>query len=218
VNLLHEIHGGDPFHGFAAAEVAPDEQGWNSFDPIWDRLIPELRPSLIIEVGTWKGASALVMAEVCRAAGLATQILCVDTWLGAGEFWEDKGDPDRFLSLRCRHGYPQVYFTFLANVVRRGFAGAIVPFPQTSLIAARWLARRGVQADLIYVDGSHDEQDVAADLAAYWPLIRPGGVLLGDDFAEDWPGVRQAVNTFAREHPYMEVTPSAKWLFRKPIA
>lgn len=216
MNLLHEIHGSDPFDGFAAADHAPDEQGWNSFDPIWDRLIPELRPALIIEVGTWKGASALVMAEACRAAGLAPQILCIDTWLGAGEFWEDKTDPDRFLSLRCRHGYPQVYYTFLANIVRRGFAGTIVPFPQTSLIAARWLARRGIQADLIYIDGSHDEPDVAADLAAFWPLLRSQGVLLGDDYAPDWPGVRRAVDAFALANPFLEITQTGKWLLRRP--
>jgi NAD(P)-dependent dehydrogenase (short-subunit alcohol dehydrogenase family) len=41
--------------------------------------------------------------------------------------------------------------------------------------------------DLIYVDGSHDYDDVAADLAAYRPLVRPGGVMFGDDYCGSWP-------------------------------
>jgi hypothetical protein len=50
----------------------------------------------------------------------------------------------------------------------------------------------GIRADLIYLDGSHDYEDVACDIAAYRPLLTPGGVLFGDDY-DTWVDVRQAV-------------------------
>jgi len=52
---------------------------------------------------------------------------------------------------------------------------------RSSLIAARWFAAAGFQADLVYLDASHDADDVYADIKAWWSNLRPGGVLFGDD-------------------------------------
>lgn len=183
----------DPYEGFDISGYQLDLHGWGSTDGVFSMLIDEIRPKTIIEVGTWKGASAIHMAKLSTA-----QIVCVDTWLGALEFWRDRDDENRFLSLNLKNGYPTVYYQFLANVVHSNCQDRITPFPQTSLIAARYFAEKQAQADMIYIDASHDEEDVAADLRAYWPLVRHGGVLFGDDY-DTWQGVRSAVNIFAQE-------------------
>jgi len=36
--------------------------------------------------------------------------------------------------------------------------------------------------DLIFIDGNHEFDFVLRDLQIYWKLLRPGGLLLGDDF------------------------------------
>lgn len=36
--------------------------------------------------------------------------------------------------------------------------------------------------DLVYVDGSHRALDVLVDAALSWPLVRPGGVVVFDDY------------------------------------
>ena len=195
--------------GFDATRYPLDLQGWGSDAPIFADLIAWTRPRLIIEVGSWKGASAIHMAGICAAQGLEAQILCVDTWLGAGEFiTAAPGDPER--DLRRVHGWPTVYYQFLANVVQTGHAGRIVPFPQTSQIAARWLAAQGVRAELIYIDGSHDAADVRQDIEAYVPLLQRGGVLFGDDY-DCWPSVRQAVEESGRA---FDVTDGRYWVLR----
>jgi hypothetical protein len=114
-----------------------------------------------------------------------------------------------------KNGYPALYQQFLANVLHRGCADMIVPVPNTSAITARLLHRRGVVADLVYIDGSHDEEDVYQDLSAYWNLLRPGGVLCGDDWHAFWYGVICAVNRFAREHELPVQVTGQKWLLRK---
>jgi len=36
--------------------------------------------------------------------------------------------------------------------------------------------------DLVYIDADHKWWSVVQDLAAWWPKVRPGGVMLGHDF------------------------------------
>jgi Methyltransferase domain len=124
-------------------------------------------------------------------------VLCIDTWLGGLEhlLWENEWNIRPF----CRHGYPTLFYQFLANVMREGLQDFIVPLPTTSLIGARWMRKKGLVADVIYIDGSHDEEDVYNDLKEFWRVLRPGGVMCGDDFSIVWYSVICAVNRFAKE-------------------
>lgn len=207
---MSSIHGGNIYEGFSYANYPCDIAGWRGDSAAFGELIAGVRPVLTIEVGSWKGASAITMAEVLKAGGLDGKILCIDTWLGALEFRMDQSDPERFKALDCRHGYPQVYFQFLANVCRSGHQDRIVPFPIDSATAALWLLSHGVSADLIYIDGSHEEEAVYQDLLDYSAVLRPGGILFGDDW--DWGGVRAAVEQFAREEHLPITRCHDKWV------
>jgi predicted O-methyltransferase YrrM len=210
MTLLHTIN---PYEGFNFRSYPLDLHGWGGQSPAFCELVVQTKPALIVEVGTWKGASALEMAEATRDAGLSTQILCIDTWLGALEFWTDRNDSERYESLQLRHGYPSVFYQFLANVCHKGFQDRIVPFPQTASIAALWLRFYGITADMVYVDASHEEEDVYQDLFNYWDIVAPSGILFGDDYS--WDGVRLAVNRFAREQGRQISFIADKWILRK---
>jgi predicted O-methyltransferase YrrM len=219
IDLLRLLHPTSPYEGFDASVYPFDPQGWNGDAPLFDRLADELRPALAIEVGSWKGQSAIHLASRMRAHRGDAQLLCVDTWLGSFDWWLDPARSPR-AEMRLLHGYPTLYWQFLANVVHAGLQGSIVPFPATSTIAARVLIARGVQADLVYVDASHEENDVYLDVVYYWHALRPGGVIFGDDYRADfYPGVVRAVDAFAREHALpLEVVDGQFWLLRKPAA
>lgn len=97
--------------------------------------------------------------------------------------------------------------------------------------------------DFVYIDARHDYCAVVEDLAAYWPLIRPGGVLAGHDYLtnpeqqaealqQDWGlcadgtrnegAVRGAVEDFAMRHGlvisvcYEEKVIWKTWMVQKP--
>lgn len=58
--------------------------------------------------------------------------------------------------------------------------------------------------DFVFIDANHLYEHVRNDLRAWWPKLRPGGLLTGHDYgtgrdAEGWWGVRRAVDEFARE-------------------
>jgi hypothetical protein len=165
--------------------------GWNSYSNIFSKLIDKVRPSVIIEVGSWVGASAIHMAKHCKSISLDTKIYCVDTWLGAEEFWNSARDTQE-RDLKLKNGYPQIYFDFLANVVEHGVQDMIVPVPNTSHIGSMILKNRGISAGLIYIDGSHDYTDVLGDIKDYYDLLAPEGIMFGDDIG--WHSVRSAVN------------------------
>ena len=183
--------------------------GWNSYSEVFNKTINEVRPQVILEVGTWLGASAIHMAKLCRKYSLNTKIFCVDTWLGAEEFWTYlKDTPER--DLKLKNGYPQVYFEFLANVVEHNVQDMIVPVPNTSHIASIILKKLEISPDLIYIDGSHEYQDVMADLNDYYELLRPGGIIFGDDIS--WVGVSNAVRNKFKEYELFE---NNFWIVKK---
>jgi hypothetical protein len=74
----------------------------------------------------------------------------------------------------------------------------ITPFPQTSAIAARWLKSHEIKADLIYIDASHDYDDVIQDLSQYFELLSDNGILFGDDYWID--DVKDAAQNFAQQN------------------
>lgn len=59
--------------------------------------------------------------------------------------------------------------------------------------------------DLIYVDGSHDYEDVKNDLYEAWKILNPNGLLLVDDWDHRFNltdyGVSLACWEFFRDHP-----------------
>lgn len=188
----------NPYDGFPLSEWRPDLQGWGSKDPIFAHLISAVEPQTIIEVGTWKGASAIQMAHLAKAGGLAPTIVCVDTWLGSPEHFLKRDHPAYWESLNMRNGYPQLYKQFLANVLHEGQHDVIVPLPQSSENAAIILAKLAVYGELVYIDAAHEYGAVLADLQRYWPLVTEGGVLFGDDFKHQ--PVADAARKFADMH------------------
>jgi predicted O-methyltransferase YrrM len=175
----------------------PDYQGWGSTHPILQESIEELRPNRIVEIGTWKGASAIFMAEQCRALGLSVEIVCVDTWLGNWQHWSRSSGVGSRIDLRLQNGLPRLYFQFMSNVLARGVDDLITPLPLTSLGAAKLFAHLNQTADLIYLDGDHEYESAILDLRSWLPLMSERGFLIGDDY--DWPGVQRAVDEIVAE-------------------
>jgi hypothetical protein len=95
---------------------------------------------------------------------------------------------------------------------------------ETSVEAASRVTPRSL--DFVYLDARHSYEGVTEDLEAWFPLLRPGGIMAGHDyndgvFIEGVHGVRSAVDEFfaARaipvRHTFTDV-PNASWIARVP--
>jgi hypothetical protein len=192
-----------------------DLNGWNGNNPVFRELITETQPTTIIEVGTWKGQSAINMGNIVKQLNLKTKIHCVDTWLGAIEFWTNGKDTSdrRLLQL---NGYPQIYYQFLSNVVHSNLQDVILPFPNTSENGYRYFKYNNITSKMIYIDASHEEDDVYKDLNNYYELLENNGILFGDDYQKDWPGVINSVDRFVKENNLsLEIRYNNFWIIKK---
>ena len=200
IDLLKEIHKDNPYKTFNHSLYSYDLSGWNGESEIFQELIMMQDPSLILEIGSWKGQSSKNMGSFLKNAGLKCKIICVDTWLGSVEFINsDTAERDTYPV----SGFPQIYYQFLSNVMKSGLEDIIIPFPQTSSNACRWLENKGVQCDLIYIDGSNEYRDIVMDLECCWPLLKKEGVIFGDDYSH-FDHIKRAVNEFCTRHEQLD--------------
>ena len=80
-----------------------------------------------------------------------------------------------------------------------GLQSVIVPLPIDSVNGQQLLAALEVEVGVVHIDAGHDYHSVSKDLAIWWDMLTPGGVLIADDYfpnGEGWPGVLRAVDEF----------------------
>lgn len=186
--------GADPYEGMVAPDVTEVAiQGWNWNHPYLRETIEQTRPRLIVEIGVWKGASALSMASHLRELRIDGVVIAVDTWLGSWDHWLDDAW-DGVVSLG----------EFMGNVVACRLTDYVVPLRLDSGNAAMVVQNRLGQVDMIHLDAAHDYTSVAFDLLRWWPVLRPGGTFIGDDYYDDghWPDVKRATDEFLAVTPH----------------
>lgn len=92
-----------------------------------------------------------------------------------------------------------------ATLIRRKSLDAVLTFEDSKF-------------DFVFIDGNHLYEMALADCRAWWPKIRPGGVLSGHDFRPKDHAVRKAVFEFAEEVKPAKLveTDLFSWYIRKP--
>jgi len=163
-------------------ELVDLPHGWFNHGPQVMALLDEHRPRIVVELGSWLGASAIAMARSIRRWG--GTVTCVDTW--AGELNDDGGSPE---------GKPPLMLVSCAReIVTAGVGASVRLIPATTREAAIWWQQ---PIDFLYVDADHSYAGVLEDLEAWVPLVRAGGLIAGDDYDHPrYPGVKQAWDEF----------------------
>ena len=139
---------------------------------IYQEIMAETRPDVVIETGTYRGGSAYFLASVCDL-------------LGSGEVVSIDVEP-------LRDDYPQhPRITYLAG--RSSIDSEVL-----GEVRERVEGRR----TMIVLDSDHSQGHVEAELEAYAPLVPVGCYLIVEDsnigqIREDlMPGPLQAIETF----------------------
>lgn len=214
------FYGKDPFDGFPDSHI--DEllekkiklHVWASNASVFQRLMKETRPRVVVEVGTFLGASAIHLASIADSMGLQPVIICIDDFRGIPWMLMQK----QLRHIPQLHGATMLYETFLHNVKAKGFHDAILPVPYDSAQALDFLCDIGIQADLIEIDGGHDFHSAWSDINRAYKLLAPGGIMFGNDFynSEDRSGMWRAVQLFAQINK-LQVEPDGNhWILRNP--
>jgi predicted O-methyltransferase YrrM len=180
-------------------EKALSVTGWMSpLELEW--LAEQAQHGIVVEIGSWCGRTTRAMADN-KIDGI---IYAVDTWEGSEEnqeFLKDK--PPGFL-----------FNQFCDNLSHHIARDRVVPMRLTSLAAADYFSRMGIKFDFVFIDAAHDYKSVVADILAWRPLVKHGGILSGHDYDWGYPGVVQAVRELISPTPDQAAGGSSIWYLR----
>lgn len=138
----------------------------------------------IAEIGSFLGLSGLIMARSLYDHGnYGAKIFCIDNWEGSIEHQSMPVVKDGHL-----------FDIFKKNIDESGLRTFIVPIKSNSVVAAQGFDDGSL--DMIFIDGDHSFEGSYADLVAWYPKLKRGGIFLGHDCYSD---VRKAVELFMKD-------------------
>ena len=142
---------------------------------VWDSLLPQLNPSKVLEIGSYEGESTCYLINYLSKKS-NTELYCIDNWVGAIE------QTNRGINMK------EVESRFDNNVkaamkLKTNKIKFIKLKGNSDLLLSKLLTEsKSNYFDFIYVDGSHQAQDVLFDALMAFKLIRKNGIIVFDDY------------------------------------
>ncbi len=174
-----------------------DIPGWFDFEAFYDRVVAEAKtPATFVEVGCWLGKSTAYLASRMVGSMKDIRLFVYDTFAGSDN------EPELLDQARKVN----VEESFVANMERCGIY--MLRFVECLALrehspARVWYDRiDSLQAsarhadgslDFVFLDGCHTFEAVQADIKAWRPKVKTGGMLAGHDY-NTYDTVRRAVH------------------------
>lgn len=167
-------------------------ENWFTYAQFYHSMVQKaIDGSHFVEIGSWKGRSASFMAVEIHNSNKKIKFDCVDTWKGSIEHVDDLFVKEDTL-----------YSEFLKNI--EPVKHIINPIRMASLDACKNYEDNTL--DFVYIDASHEYDDVKKDIINWLPKVKTGGIIAGHDI--NCPDVKKAV---------IEVIPAAESVFQYDI-
>lgn len=173
--------------------------GYMSCHKLYKRMVEQAQNGAVfVELGVYRGKSAAFMAVEIIKSGKKIEFYAVDHFKGSPELMSDSEIAAGELFQKTKERLEKV-----SNVIKF--------LPLASIDAAKVFADESI--DFIYIDAAHEYDDVKADIKAWYPKVKRGGIISGDDYAiHSHPGVRKAVDEIFPDADKEDVM----WLYKKP--
>lgn len=117
--------------------------------------------SVMLEVGSYLGASACFLAAAASEIGGEAKVHCIDTWQNQG------------MSEKLR----DTWNAFQENT--QLYSSVIITHRGLSVEVAKTFKEK---IDLLFVDGDHSYERCRADVLAWLPHLKTGGILVMHDY------------------------------------
>ncbi len=155
-----------PIPSFVPIRYRPGNLGtWSGHLAFANDLLANLRPSLLVELGTHWGESYFTFCQSVFQNRIDCLCYAVDHWLGephAGHYGEEVfADVQQF---------NETHYRGFSYLLRTGFDEAREQFSDDSI-------------DLLHIDGLHTYEAVSHDFHTWLPKVKPGGIILMHDIA-----------------------------------
>lgn len=124
---------------------------------------------ICVEIGTWHGG----FSESLLSKNVITKVYCVDPY----RHFTNNEYPDGMNNL-TQENFDDL-FNEVKNKLTNKFGSKVEFIRELSVEASKKFDDNSL--DFVYIDGNHDYKYVLADLQAWYPKIKNGGYLCGDD-------------------------------------
>jgi len=125
-----------------------------------------------IELGSLGGKSSRAIADNLQDFGV---LYCIDTWKGS----KNESNEQEYAAMMCGD---HTYLDFLNATWDLVEVGTIIPLRMDGTNGAQFLKDKGIKADLIFLDGGHDQGETKADIETFLPLLNASGLICGHDY------------------------------------
>lgn len=154
----------------------------------------------VVEVGSWMGASTCFIGGGLK--GGRTKIFAVDNFQGLSTCGEDAAWYNRHFR---QLGANSTLEIFRENFAALGFTARSEPVVADSLAAAAQLQAKAGTIDFIFIDGDHSYEACKADIRAWAPFVKRGGVIAFHDFGSRADGVTRAIFEEIKDGRFAEI-------------
>jgi predicted O-methyltransferase YrrM len=153
-------------------------ENWFTYAPFYKKMVKVFDSgSHFVEIGSWKGRSSVHMAVEIINSKKLIKFDCVDTWKGSIEHINDPFIIE-----------DKLFEEFKKNI--EPVKHIINPIRLTSIEASKLYSDESL--NFIFIDASHEYEDVKQDIIHWLPKLENGGIIAGHDIAS--PGVKKAVS------------------------
>lgn len=143
---------------------------WMAHLPFAFWIVDVLRPSLLVELGTYNGASFCAFCQQIERLGISCEAYAVDLWHGDEHMGEYGEEVHSDLAAHIASHYPG-----FACLLRSSFDDALPQFTDGSI-------------DLLHLDGCHTCEAITHDFDSWLPKMSDRGVILIHDTRARLPG------------------------------
>lgn len=167
--------------------------GWFDFHDLYYHMVqyaPSNKKSRFAEIGCWKGRSTSFLAVEIANSNKDIEFYCIDTWKGSKEHTDANSGGYEPMCLEPEGVFP----LFMKNL--EPVKDYIKPIQKTSKEASLGFSNEFF--DFVFIDASHEYEDIKLDIDLWFPKVKKGGILSGHDYG--WLGVKQAVDEFVVEN------------------
>jgi predicted O-methyltransferase YrrM len=134
----------------------------------------------MLEIGSYEGRSTVWFLENLLLHKNST-ITCVDPWMDYSQNEKSLITYDNKDS-EWKFGTNGVEEVFRYNIESSGFSEKVIIEKGLSNVILPNLITKNKEYDIIFIDGNHVAPFVLMDSVLSWNLLKPGGILIFDDY------------------------------------
>jgi len=180
---------------FEYEKIYKDSQApWSGHKFFIYDFVRNLKPKIIVELGTYKGTSIFSMTQAVKDNSLDTKLYAIDTWKG------DKhgGFYDNSIFEQVKKIKNKYYSKQNLTLLRKTFNEAKLQFKNQSI-------------DLLHIDGLHTYETVKNDFDNWIDKVKEDGIIIFHDISEKkadfgvykfWDEIKTKYPSFEFDHSH----------------